>query len=133
MKRLFTNNAPVHSVALVEATLFVFTSSVGVILVKMGLAYMGPITLAALRFFLAFLVLLPFLYTRRGSLPGLTVRLWVRMFLLGVSAYTVGNAVGFWGLQYLQVSTAAFLMSFSPLLILVAGAVWLKETPNRLH
>lgn len=58
------------------------------VIVKMGLAHMGPLTLAGMRYFAAFLVLLR-LMARRGGLksnppPGH----WTRLFLMGFCAYT---------------------------------------------
>jgi len=43
----------------------------------------------------------------------------------------VGNGALFWGLKYLPATTVSFLMSLSPLLILIGGTIWLKEIPTR--
>jgi len=101
------------------------------VFVKIGLEYMGPLTIAGFRYFLAFLVLLPFLI-RKGTISKPISRgIWLRLFAIGISAYTVGNGALFWGLKYLPATTVSFLMSLSPLLILIGGAVWLKEIPTR--
>ena len=65
------------------------------VFVKIGLEYMGPLTIAGFRYFLAFLVLLPFLI-RKGTLRQPISRgIWLRLFAIGISAYTVGNGALF--------------------------------------
>lgn len=91
------------------------------IFVKMGLEDMGPLTIAGFRYFLAFLVLLPFL-VRKGTIrQHISRRIWLRLFAIGISAYTVGNGALFIGLKYLPATTVSFLMSLSPLLILIGA------------
>lgn len=101
------------------------------VFVKIGLEYMGPLTIAGFRYFLAFLVLLPFLIRKGTIRQPISRGIWLRLFAIGISAYTVGNGALFWGLKYLPATTVSFLMSLSPLLILIGGAVWLKEIPTR--
>ena len=92
---------------------------------------MGPLTIAGFRYFLAFLILLPFLIRKGMIRQPISRGIWLRLFAIGISAYTVGNGALFWGLKYLPATTVSFLMSLSPLLILIGGAVWLKEIPTR--
>ncbi len=92
---------------------------------------MGPLTIAGFRYFLAFLILFPFFIQKEGVRTSISKGLWLRLFLIGISAYTIGNGALFWGLKYLPATTVSFLMSLSPLIILFGGAVWLKETPTR--
>jgi len=101
------------------------------VVVKMGLVYLKPLTLAGLRYFTAFLLLLP-LMARRGGLkhdpaPGY----WGRLFLIGLCAYTIGNGTLFWGLQYLPATTGSFLLTLVPIPILLLGILRLKEMPTR--
>ena len=101
------------------------------ILVKKGLVYVGPLTLAGFRYFLAFLLLLPFLISRRPVLRSLPGSLWLRLALIGLAAYTLGNGALFWGLKYVPATTGSFLLSLVPLLVLLMGAIWLRELPTR--
>ena len=59
--------------------------------------------------------------------------LWFKLFLIGLSAYTIGNGALFWGLEYLSATTTSFLLSLTPILILALGVLWLKEVPTRLQ
>jgi len=118
-------------VAIGESALATVIWASSFVFVKIGLENMGPLTIAGFRYFLAFLVLLPFL-VRKGTIRQPISRgIWLRLFAIGISAYTVGNGALFWGLKYLPATTVSFLMSLSPLLILMGGAVWLKEIPTR--
>jgi len=99
---------------------------------KMALAYLGPLTITGLRYFLAFLVLFPFMFCH-DRLTNISPHLWFRLFLIGLSLYVVGNGALYWGLKYVQATTASLLLSFIPLLVLIAGIIWLKELPTRLQ
>jgi drug/metabolite transporter (DMT)-like permease len=110
-------------VAAIWASSFVF--------VKMGLIYMGPLTLAGLRYFVAAVVLLPWLVRHRAEVVSLPRSMWLRLALIGFCAYTIANGAFYWGLRYLPATTVSFLMNFNPLLVLVAALLWLKEYPNR--
>jgi drug/metabolite transporter (DMT)-like permease len=110
-------------VAVIWASSFVF--------VKMGLIYMGPLTMAGLRYFLAAMVLLPWLVRKHVEVASLPRSMWLRLALMGLCAYTIANGAFYWGLRYLPATTVSFLMSFNPLLVLIASLMWLKEFPSR--
>jgi drug/metabolite transporter (DMT)-like permease len=117
-------------VAIGESALATIIWASSFVFVKIDLEYMGPLTIGGFRYFLAFLVLLPFL-VRKGRIRQPRSRgMWLRLFAIGISAYTLGNGALFLGLKYLPATTVSFLMSLSPLLILIGAAVWLKEIPT---
>lgn len=118
--------------AISEAILATAIWASSFVIVKIALPHMGPLTIAALRYFLAFLLLLPFTAARNKKvIHSISSHLWIRLFIIGISAYAIGNGALFWGLKYLPATTVSFLMSISPLLILFAGTIWLKEMPTR--
>jgi len=108
-------------VSLIWASSFVF--------IKMGLDYLPPLTLAGMRYFTAFIVLLPLLAHHGGLKKNLASDYWKRLFLIGVCAYTIGNGCLFWSLQYLPATTGSFLFSLLPLPVLFLGILWLREVP----
>jgi len=118
-------------VAIGESALATVIWASSFVFVKIGLENMGPLTIAGFRYFLAFLVLLPFLIRKGTIRQPISRGIWLRLFAIGISAYTVGNGALFWGLKYLPATTVSFLMSLSSLLILIGGTVWLKEIPTR--
>ncbi len=118
---------PLH-IALAESLVVVWVWGSSFVLVKAGLRYAGPLTLAALRYTAAFLILLPFAL-RRNTRPR-SRGIWARLALIGLCAYTIGNGCLFWGLQYLPSTTSSFLMSLVPLLVLAMSIPWLREYPT---
>ena len=100
------------------------------VIVKIGLESMGPLTIAGLRYFLGFVILLPFLVIQRTPLGMIDSRLWLRLTLIGISSYTLGNGALFWGLKYIPATTGSLLMSLIPLLVLGGAALLLKEIPT---
>lgn len=124
---------PSHQIALIEGVLTTMMWASSFVLVKLALVHMGPLTIAGLRYFLGFLFLLPLMLRHGSPLRSLSLHLWLRLFLLGLSGYAIANGAFFWGLQYLPATTASFMMSFSPLLALIVGIFWLKEIPRPLQ
>jgi drug/metabolite transporter (DMT)-like permease len=122
-----------RTLALIEAFVVTVIWASSFILVKLVLPDVGPLTIAGVRYFLAFLLLLPLILHTPQSLKSIDRRLWGLLALIGFSAYTVGNGALFWGLQYLPATTVSFLMSLSPLLILFSAAIWLDEIPRTLQ
>ncbi len=121
-------------VPLLESIVVVAVWSSSFPLVKISLAELSPFQIAGVRYFGAFIVLIPILLTRsRGTLKRMPLRLWVRLAVMGVIAYPLGNSMLFWGLQSLHSTTSAFLLNSSPLATLALGVIWLKEKPTRLQ
>lgn len=116
--------------ALAEALLVTLIWSSTFVIVKIGLDSLGPLTIAGLRYTLGFVVLVPFLVLKRGSQKPIGRELWLRLVLIGISSYTVGNGALFWGLKYLPATTGSLLMSLIPLLVLFGGAIFLQEKPR---
>lgn len=116
-------------VAILEAVVATLIWASSYVLVKILVADIGPLTLAGLRYFLGFLMLLPFVRRGRG-LQGISRRTWLDLALAGLAAYTVGNGAMYAGLQYLSPTTVTFLVGIVPLFILFLGIIFLKEIPT---
>jgi probable blue pigment (indigoidine) exporter len=123
-----------RSAALGEGLLVAVIWSSSFVVAKLGLAHIGPLTAAGLRYFLGFIVLLPLIAFRSPGLKGwtrLSWRQWGWLAAVGVSAYTIANGAFFLALQYLPAVTVSFVGSLSPLLVLFMGVGWLRELPTR--
>ena len=118
--------------ALAEGLVVVLIFGSTLALAKAALAYLGPLTLSALRYCLAALLLHP-LAARRASPARWPTRLWKRFLFIGLSFYVVGNGAVFLGLRYLPATTTTLLLNLIPIVVLVAGIVWLGEAPTRVQ
>ncbi len=123
---------PSYPLAILEAVFVNIIWASSFIIVKLALKDLGPLTIGGLRYFIGFLLLLPFLL-RRGRNYALPRRVWLQLFLIGLSAYTIGNGAMFWSLRYLPAITVSFMMGLITLLILFGGILWLREIPNRMQ
>jgi drug/metabolite transporter (DMT)-like permease len=122
-----------HLVALLEAFFVTFLWSSSYVLVKVGLTEMSPLSLAALRYVVASLILLPLALRRGGGGEFLRdSRNVVKMAVLGLSGYTVAQGLQCVGLSYLPAISVTFILNFTPLIVAVLGVFALKEYP-RLH
>jgi drug/metabolite transporter (DMT)-like permease len=100
------------------------------VLIKTGLDEIPALTFAGLRYALAALVLLPFVIGRihrrgRDVLP--TGRAWTSIVVLGVVFYAVTQGAQFMALERLPAQTTTLILSFSPVLVALFGAVFLAE------
>jgi drug/metabolite transporter (DMT)-like permease len=121
-------------IPLIESIIVAGVWSTSFPLVKISLTELSPFQVAGLRYFGAFLVLIPILLTRsRATLKNLPRPSWIRLAVMGVIGYPMGNSLLFWGLQSLHSTTSAFLLNAMPLATLAFGVAWLKERPTRLQ
>jgi drug/metabolite transporter (DMT)-like permease len=128
-----TINKKRRRLALLEALFVTIIWSSTFVIVKLGLESLGPLTIAGLRYLIGSLVLLPFLFLKRSKTGPISKNLWLRLVLIGISSYTIGNGALFWGLKFIPATTGSFLMGLIPLLVLFGGAIFLKEIPTRLQ
>jgi probable blue pigment (indigoidine) exporter len=116
-------------IAIAEALAVTAILGSTLVLVKLVLDDLGPLTITAFRYSLAFVLLLPFLLLR-GGLGQYPYPLWIRFVLLGVSFYVVGNGALYVGLKFIPATTGSLLLSFVPLLVMLAGVFLLREIPT---
>ncbi len=119
---------PGYLAALLQALLVTSLWATSFLLVKAVLPSIPPITLAGLRYALAFLLLLGYalLFDRRrpGRLP------WSALAVIGVLQFGVAQALQYVALGLLPVATIALTFSLLPALQALVDALWLKEPPS---
>jgi len=107
------------------------------VLIKVGLdESLPPLTFAGLRYTLAFLVLLPFVVGRRearAELGRLDRRSMGMLLALGVTFYSLTQGAIFLSLSTLDATLVSLLWNLTPVLVAVAGVVWLHERIRRLQ
>lgn len=123
------SSLPSHRLAIVEAVFINIIWASSFIFVKMALKDMGPLTIGGLRYFIGFLILVPFILRSKKRIH-FSRAAWIQLFIIGFSSYTVANSAMFWSLLYLPATTVSFLMGLNALLVFIGGVVWLKEIPS---
>ena len=117
-------------VALLQAFFVTFLWSSSYIPVKIGLKEIAPLSLVSLRYIVASVILI-IAAVLRGNTRLLTdTRHLTRIAILGVSGYTVAQGLQCVGLFYLPAVSVTFLLNFTPVIVLVFGALALKEYPR---
>ncbi len=121
--------------ASLQALFVTFLWSTSWVLIKEGLGDIPPITFAGLRYFLAFLLLLPLLAraTFREELKKIERPDWKLLLLLGVVYYTLTQGALFLGLLYLPANTLSLMLTFSGIGIALIGRIFLDEKVNQLQ
>ena len=91
------------------------------VLVKLGLNDLPPLTFAGLRFFLAFLIMLPFAFRKQNlaEIKTLSRPEWRTLFLLGLVYYTINQGAVFAALALLPAMAVSMVLSFTS--IVTAG------------
>jgi len=126
-----------HGRAVLQALIVTFLWSTSWVLIKFGLRDEIPaLTFAGLRYFLAFLCLLPLFLRRReqhAQLRQLGTIGWLRLLLLGLLFYTVTQGAQFAGLALLPAITVNLLLSLTTLIVTFMGMAMLNERPTGLQ
>jgi len=120
-----------HSRAILQALLVTFLWSTSWVLIKQGLREIPALTFAGLRYITACAILLPGLWRHRSEIRALTPGQWARLAALGLVFYAATQGGQFLTLDYLEAITFSLLLSFTPVLVALAGAFTLRELPSR--
>lgn len=126
-------NVSPHLKAVLQALFVTFLWSTSWVLIKLGLADIPALTFAGLRYGLAFLCLLPFVWrpAHRVGLRKLSGRDWLRLTGLGLLFYSVTQGAQFVGLAHLPAATVNLLLSFTNIIVPLLGLFFLAESPTR--
>ena len=129
-----------HFRAVLQALFVTFLWSTSWVLIKFGLGEMPPLVFAGLRYMLAFLVLLPFLWRQPdanrsvlrwpSSVKALTRGDWGRLVVLGVVYYALTQGLQFVALAYAPAVSVTLILSFTAVFVAIIGIFTLGERPN---
>ncbi len=118
-----------RAIAIMQALLVTFIWSASWVLIKIGLEEIPALTFAGLRYFLAFLCLVPLAW-RQGvgtTLRGMPGRMWLQLAVLGLLAHAITAGTQFLTLDYLPSATFSLLLNFSALIVAFLGILFLGE------
>ena len=124
-----------HPKAIVLALLVTFLWSTSFILIKWGLEEIPPLTYAGLRYSLAFLCLLPFVFTKNNItvVKSLSKREWYKLILYGFLFIALTQGTMFMGLLILPAVTVSLWLNYTPLIVALMGIIFLREYPTLLQ
>jgi drug/metabolite transporter (DMT)-like permease len=90
---------------------------------------MDALPFAALRYVLAFILLLPFIFRRkpREAIHRLTRKEWLIFAGLGLLAYPINQGAIFLAMTYLPNTTISLITNMSPILLAIFGGMFLNE------
>ncbi|MHC1784346.1 MAG: DMT family transporter [Anaerolineaceae bacterium] len=122
---------PGHIKAVLLALLVTILWATSFILVKLVIKDIPAITFAGLRYFIAFLCLLPFGLSRstRNEIGSLNRIDWMKLIGVGLLYYSVTQAAIFVGLSHLPAMSVNLILNISPVLVTLLGIVLLAEKP----
>ncbi|MCF7826523.1 MAG: DMT family transporter [Candidatus Marinimicrobia bacterium] len=126
---------PPHIFAVLQALLVTFLWSTSFIIIKWGLADIPPITFAGLRYFMAFLCFIPFIFKKKylDEIAELSFQQWSKLILLGFVFYTLTQGTQFLGLSLLPAVSVSLMLNFTPIVVAVMGIALINERPSRLQ
>jgi drug/metabolite transporter (DMT)-like permease len=116
--------------AILEAVIASMIWATSFVFVRVAMADVGPLTVAGLRYFGAFVLMLPFIPWRANAHALRSKSAWLRLIGIALGVYTVGNGSLYWSLKYISPTTASFIVGLLPLLVLAAGTAYLRERPT---
>lgn len=121
-----------HTRATFQALFVTFLWSTSWVLIKFGLEDIPALTFAGLRYFLAFLLLLPFFWRSAGATPlrALTRRDWLLLLLLGLVYYTITQGAMFVSLAYVPAIALSLVLNATAVVVAVLGIWLLAERPS---
>lgn len=121
-----------HLKAVLMALLVTVLWSSSWVLIKFGLEDIPPLPFAGLRYFLAFMCLVPFAARAgvAGELRNASRRSWWGLIGLGVLMYAVAQGAQFIALSHLPAVPVSLMLSFTAILVTLLGIALLGERPS---
>lgn len=121
--------------AILQALFVTFLWSTSWVFIKFGLDDIPPITFAGLRYFIAFLALIP-IYARSNTatpLRTLSRRDWRNLVGLGLLYYAITQGSQFMGLAFLPAITFSLMLNGTAVIVAILGIFLLREFPSWLQ
>ncbi len=102
-------------------------------LAKLGLAELGPLTLAAARALIAAPLLVLASRVLEGPLPVLARRDWTAAIVLALTGFVGNSTLWYTGLLYTSPANAGILGAAAPVVVALAASAWLRERLSTIN
>ena len=121
--------------AILVSLLVVVIWSSSWVLIKIGLREIPALTFAGLRYFMAFLVLLPFLLQRqvKQQIREFSRGDWKLVILLGLISYFIAQGAQFLSLDYLPATTLSLMLNLTSVFVTFSAIFLIKEVPTPIQ
>ena len=119
--------------AILQALFVTLLWSSSWVLIKLTIEEIPPLTFAGLRYFIAFIVLMPGMVKKRESIRELTGKEWGQLLLLGLVYYAFTQGGQFLSLKHLDAITLSLMLNFSAPLVAIIGLLVLHEPVSKLQ
>lgn len=134
--KTYDDQSPVsHFSSLLLALLVTFLWSTSFIIIKIGLEEIPPLIFAGLRYFLSFLILIPFILKKESLMviEKLGKKDWFNLLILGILFYSITQGAQFIGLSLIPSVTVSLILSLTPIFVALISIFALKEIPSFLQ
>lgn len=120
-----------RTIAVLQALFVTFLWSTSWVMIKIGLNDIPPLTFAGMRYFLAFLLLLPLALRHLPVIQGLSGRQWRNLIALGLIYYSVTQGTQFLALKELPAVMFSLMLNFTSVITALLGIAFLTERLTR--
>lgn len=129
------SNPPSRIKAILLSFLVVVIWSTSWVLIKIGLRDIPALTFAGLRYFLAFLILLPFVFQKKvkQQIKDFTRSDWWLIIIMGLFSYFIAQGAQFLSLDHLPATTLSLLLNLTSILVTISAIFLIKEFPTRVQ
>jgi drug/metabolite transporter (DMT)-like permease len=120
-----------HTKAILQALFVTFLWSTSWVMIKIGLNDIPALTFAGMRYFLAFLILLPLALRHWSVIKNLTGKQWRNLIVLGLIYYSITQGTQFIALKDLPAITFSLMLNFTGVVTAFLGILFLNERMTR--
>jgi len=122
-----------HLISVLLALFVTFLWSTSWVLIKTGLSDLPPITFAGLRYTLAAVILILYLFIRGKAHEILLIerKMWKKLILLALTMYFLTQGAQYLGLAYLPTVQVSLILNFTPVLVMIFASKYINESPTK--
>jgi drug/metabolite transporter (DMT)-like permease len=127
-----TSKSTSRLIPILQALLVTLLWSSSFVIIKIGLEEIPPLVFAGARYFIAFLVLLPFLFKPQTvtEIKNLTGKEWIKLIALGIIFIMITQGAQFFGLSLLPSVAVSLMLNFTPIVVAVMSIFLIHEIPT---
>ena len=117
--------------ALALPLLAVLIWSMNVAVTRYVVDYISPVSISFYRWFVAFLILTPFMLTKVWRERQLVLQHWKQLAVLGAFGMVLYQGLGYSAAHYTTATNMGIINAFIPVFTIFVAMFMLKDTPNR--